>query len=44
MPELRELDLLREFHDAHGRVPRCNQVMREKADAADVAARRRAQP
>lgn len=43
MPELRELDLLREFHDAHGRVPRCNQVMREPATAVDVAARRRHQ-
>ena len=41
MPELRELDLLREFHEAHGRVPRCNQVMREAHAQLDVAARRR---
>jgi hypothetical protein len=44
MPELRELDLLREFHEAHGRVPRCNQVMREARADADVADRRRLHP
>lgn len=44
MPELRELDLLREFHEAHGRVPRCNQVMREQRACVDVAGRRRIHP
>lgn len=42
MPELRELELLREFYERHGRVPRCNQLMREnQAPSGDVAARRR---
>jgi hypothetical protein len=41
MPELRELDLLREYHEAHGRVPRYNQTMREPLAGPDVAARRR---
>jgi|SRR5688500_5700350 hypothetical protein len=43
LPELRELELLREFYERHGRVPRCNQLMRENQPlGSDVAARRRA--